>query len=300
MVRRFAARFVRKEIDMPSFAVDRKHARLTTAEGMPLFLLVDDVRAATERAALPDWEAYLSIRARQGFNAVLLDALRTPELLERMAELVAEASERDMYVLAWRDGAIAQAAGDAPRVMCGLPGEGFDDGSADLVLCNAIEVESAKGCGLPVVARPSADGRAALRAGLWRALLGGAFGGLTFSATGLSSWDDPNAGLADEAANDFAFAKQAVDYFDLTWGEPWGEIVVGDDEVACARTSSTALLYVPDSREVVLGGDFSEVFVQAIDLTSGEGSRLDFAFDGEVSRIPAHPFASDALYVIRL
>lgn len=283
---------------MPKLAVDRAHARLTAEGGLPLFLLADDARAATTRAALSDWHDYLAIRAQQGFNAVLIDAMRTPEQMERVSELVREAEEAGMYLLAWREGSVAQAAPEAPRVLCGALPKDFVANEADMQLCEQDGCASVSG--LPRVRLVQAHERTEARAALWRSILGGAFGGVVFSAFGLVSWDDPNAGLANASSEDFVFAKQAVDYFDLTWGEPWNEELADAPGAACARTSSTALVYVPSARPIALQGDLTESFVQAIDLTSGEGARLDFTFDGELSHVPAHPFVADALYVIRL
>ena len=311
---------------MDRIVIGKNRRRVETEQGMPVFLLADTVWNASSRASDKDWDAYLTRRAAQGFNAVLLDVLPADARPERLAQLAQAALDHGLYPilpaasqveLVGADGA-AQAVeltglpAEAPRA-CRPSSDASEDElreaqAAQLQVLAADELDNALP-ELPVMSVPALDRpgseRGRLRAALWHALLGGAVAGVAYQALGLWDWSNPALACTYPAAEDYVFAKQAVDYFDLTWGEPWPDIldaaarVVG---VAAARTSSTALVYVPTPAPITLLGDFSETFVQAIDLTSGEGTRLDFVRDEAADRsaVPAHPFAHDALYVIRL
>jgi len=311
---------------MDRIRIGKNRRRVETEQGMPVFLLADTVWSASSRASDKDWDAYLTRRAAQGFNAVLLDALPADAQPARLAQLAQAALDHGLYPILPAASQLEFEADDGSvqsLELTGLPDEApracrpSADASEE-ELCEAqvaqLQVLSADELAhalpdLPVMSVPALDrpgsDRTHIRAALWRALLGGAVAGVAYQALGLWDWTNPAYACTYPAAEDYVFAKQAVDYFDLTWGEPWAEILstaTADAGVAAARTSSTALVYVPNPQPITLRGDFSEAFVQAIDLTSGEGTRLDFVRDEveDTSSVQAHPFAQDALYVIRL
>ena len=303
---------------MAQLVVGKNRRRLETPEGAPAFLLAEVLGAAVTEARDPEWEALLERRSAQGFDALLLDLLPAgfdPALVNAR---IHQAEDFGFTVLLGVDEVFDGLAPEAVRVARMVPQMEPSALHLDYATALVADVAADPAAGtaealdvhpeLPLIAIPCHDtgtARTTCRRALWTALLGGSLGGVAYRAEGLWDWRAPGKAVAFPAAEDFVFVRQAVDYFDLTWGEPWDDIVAPactERGARAMRTSSTALFYLPEAMELDLLGDFSEAFVQAIDLTSGEGTRLDFTWNAGagISTVPAPPFKEDALYVVRL
>lgn len=158
-----------------------------------------------------------------------------------------------------------------------------------------------------------------VRKAAWQSILSGANSGITYGAHGIWSWHnsqldfdstigeafetpyDWRDALRFEGAWDYAYIREFLEDMQLFNLEPAQQLLVNhSEEIRCAKSPSTIVIYIPSNINIKVKGDYTETKLTYINLETRAKSTaiVDYDSKEDITTVKMHRFTRDALLII--